>query len=313
MSETFPSHVRVSPAGTSNKNGPWDNVTLRIGEVKRIVHPADLDSRTGKFMEYDVMVQHRENSTAITQLYHNCCLLNPLAGRGDFARWLLRVDPSVDIGKLGDGSKVAVLCVDGSDRSALIIGGVRDHRGTDTDIDPSIKAQLDFVYNGASFKVFDDGAVEVRRAGPSTAAGEPRTDDEEKTGPTLKLTADGSFRVDTQGGQSLVLDQGGKAVSVTADQDLILTGRQIHVGGVGADEAAVLGNTLVQTLGQLIDALVNLTTANVSATHISAPPGSPTTPPVNAADFVQIGVQLNQVRAQLNQVLSQFVFVKRAP
>ncbi len=70
----------------------FNNTMLRVGEVKRVVYPEDPESRSARFIEYDVWVLHRENGTAVNRMYNGCCLINSLAGFGDYSFWTLRPD-----------------------------------------------------------------------------------------------------------------------------------------------------------------------------------------------------------------------------
>src|SRR6185369_14541353 len=60
----------------------FGNYLLRPGEVKKVIYPEDPGNLSG-FIEYDVWVQHRENNTAVSLIYHNCLSNNPLAGLAD--------------------------------------------------------------------------------------------------------------------------------------------------------------------------------------------------------------------------------------
>jgi len=76
------------------------------------------------------------------------------------------------------------------------------------------------------------------------------------------------------------LTEDGTKVQLEAPADLELEGDPIKIGAM-ATEAAVLGNTLVDLLDQLI-------TAMSAETHISPWLGIPTAPPVNAASYASI-------------------------
>lgn len=283
----------------------FGNDLLRVGEVKRVVYPEDPGSRTKKFVEYSVLVQHRANGTAVTKQYDNCLSINSLAGLADYQFALLRADtpqpgPSADEAavQLGYGSKVLLLCINGASAEPVIVGGIRDERQSDLGRrDRGV--HLDWEYNGVHVSVADDGSWSVERRGPTTPKGEfdAARGQDATNGTKVAVAADGSFSVRTQDdNQVVVVDHAAKTITVTADQDLTVHGQTIHIGA-GAGEKAVLGDTLVKLLGQLID----LIAVQQHPTAVG-----PSGPPLNAPAF-------QALKPQLQTALSQFITVKATP
>lgn len=291
--------------------GHFDNKMLRVGEVKRIIYPEDKANRTGRFIEYDVFVQHRENGTAVTKMYHNCWLANALGGLADYDFRTLRVNearsgematgPAPDVAKtaeLGFGSKVLILCINGSHSEAIIISGIRDQRQDDK----GRKAKgvhMDWEFNGVHVNVADDGSFSVEYKGPTKADGKTDTSKvaAASTGTKISVSNDGSFTVATKDKkQSVVIDNKAGTITVTGDKDLTLNAQTIHIGK-DASEKAVLGDTLVKLLGQLIDAIM-------AQTHPTAV--GPSGPPINVAAFAAL-------KPQLMTALSQHITVKKSP
>lgn len=287
----------------------YGNLGLRVGEVKQVVYPEDPDSRTKKFVEYHVVVQVRANGTAVTMQYRNCLPINVLGGGlADSNFELLRADApqpgqSQDDSSsvaLGYGSKVLILCINGSSAEPVIVGGIRDER--DTDVGRKDRGvHKEWTYNGVRLLINDDGSFSVTREGPTTPAGvfDPnRGADESANGTKVEVTAEGTVRVSTPGDQqTVVVDHKAGTITVTGDKDLTVHAQTIHVGKE-ADQAAVLGDVLVDLLGQLIDLASKETTY--------ATPSGPSSTALNV-------VKWQALKQKLPQALSQFITVKKNP
>jgi hypothetical protein len=285
----------------------FGNNILRNGEVKRIIYPEDPTSRTKKFVEYDVLVAHRANGTAVTKMYSNCLHINSLSSLADYSYQTLRVDKPKP-GATADedssmienrlGSKVLVLCINGASSEPVIIGGIRD----DSQSDVGRKdrgVHMDWEFNGVHVSIADDGSYSVEYKGPTTTRGEldPDRGKDESTGTKVSVSANGTFKVATKSDkQSVVIDHSAGTITVTGDKDLTLKADKIHIGG-GADEHAVLGDTLVDLMGNLIDLMV-------TEQHPTAV--GPSGPPLNAPAY-------KALKLRLQTALSQFTFVKKVP
>lgn len=280
----------------------FGNFLLRTGEVRRLIYPEDKDSRSKQFLEYDVYVQHRENNTAVSAIYTNCLHQNSLAGFADKLVMTLRVDPSTAVTKDGQqnvvdgvGSKVLILCLNGEHAAGLIVGGVRDVR----DSDKGRKAKghhLEFVFNGVQFQVNDDGSYRVTMGGKTAASGQlDASADKAGAGTYLEVQANGTWRVATKDAkQAVTIDHKAGTIRVEATKDLTLVADNIRLGDK-ADEQAVLGNTLVKLMGQILDGIATLT--------VNTPVGT-SSPPNNAVLF-------RRIKSQLKTALSEFVRVKK--
>lgn len=290
--------------------GPHDNgfgnSLLRVGEVKRIIYPEDQDSRSKKIIEYDVLVQHRENDTAVTKLYQNCWLANELAGLADYSFRLLRMSTpqtgstagESSTVELGFGSKVLILCINAASSEAVILSGIRDERQNDKGRrDKGV--HLEWEYNGVHVEIHDDGSWSVEYKGPTTADGKfdssrGKTD---TTGTKVEVSADGSFKVATRDSQqSIVIDHAAGTVKITGNKDLTLHADKIHIGD-SAGEAAVLGDTLVKILGELLDEM---------STATAPTPSGNTGPTFSAPKY-------RAIKAKLKTALSKFITVKKTP
>ena len=260
----IPSFYGTQEMGTAS---PYDgeafsNKYLRFGEVKRIVKPSDDDSRTKKFYEYDVLVQHRENDTADGRIYYACLNVNDLCGLSDKIECTLRIDdtkeqsdsPDEDLAK-GYGSKVLILCLNGSQNEAVILGGMRDDEDSD---DESLGHHYTWVFNGTTIKVEDDGSYSITVEGKTRADGQAHEDRVDGGGSSIQVAANGNITIATNGNkQSLVIDNESGTVTVAGDTSLTLKATQISVGE-NAIEPGVLGNQLATLLTQILGLCVSI-------------------------------------------------------
>lgn len=304
MSEVIiPSFYQTRSVGPVGQHDAFNNIMLRPGEVKRIIYPEDERSRTKKFLEYDVLVQHRENGTLVNKMYHNVFRANELGGAADYDFQTLRPAPARegaddDVGP-GLGTKVLLLCVNGAHSDAVIISGAEDERRTD--VGRKTKGHhKEWVFNGVAFTINDDGSLVAEVRGPTTAAGKldtSRGGTEAAAGTTIKVEKNGNLTLHTKDKKQYIeINHEKGTTTVHADKDLTVHGKTVHIGH-DANEHAVLGDTLVDLMGQLIDAIL-------VETH--GTPDGTSGPPLNA-------VQYQAIKRKLKTCLSEFTYVKKKP
>jgi uncharacterized Zn-binding protein involved in type VI secretion len=286
----------------------FGNIKLRQGQVSRIVSPTDKDSVSGLFFEYDVVVSQYEVGTIGHRKYKNCLLINPLAGGGDRAMFTLRpstipVGAADDTGSTDpypdktDGSRVLILCVEGSNNQAVILGGLRDERsGID---DEKKKHHLEFEFNGVNFQVNDDGSWTCENKGKTTNLGKPDKNRDKGAGTTIKVEANGNFSVASpNNNQEIVIDNTKNTITINGDKDVTINGNKIHCGA-NADQQGVLGNELVSILKETLTACASIVMMSVAGSPLPL-----TSPPINAAQFTAIS-------AKLDKILSNQTYLKR--
>lgn len=273
------------------------NTKLRSGEVIAIVPPTSERSVSKLWLEYDVLVPQYESGTVAHKLYRNCILINSLAGGGDHSSWKLRAStkPYTEIGKT-DGSRVLILCVEGSNNQAIIIGGLRDERcGKDKE---ELGQHYEFEYNGVNFQINDDGSCVLQQKGKTTNLGLPHEDRNEGSGTSIEIKADGTYIVKTKDdNQSLTINNSNNSITINSDKKITIQGDKICLGN-SASDPAVLGNELVVILKELLLACQTMTMFSVAGSPLPL-----TSPPVNAPVFASIS-------AKLDKILSQQTFLK---
>jgi hypothetical protein len=263
MGETVPSFYHVTEIGGDPlyDGEAFGNFLLRSGEVKKVILPTDPKSRSKKFLEYDVYVQHRENGTATNKIYHNCRNVNSLCGLADKTEFTLRIDDTqkttgdASITK-GFGSKVLLLCLGGEHTQAIILGGLRDDQDKD---DIAEGHHHTFVFNGTTIKVQDDGSYSIQVDGKTRADGQPHKNRAGGGGSSIKVEANGDIVIATKDNkQAIIINNQNGTVHVAADKDIVVNGTKIHIGE-GAVQKAVLGDQLKSLLEQTLSLIGKMT------------------------------------------------------
>lgn len=297
MPETVPSFYKTAPVGEYPRydGEAFSNFLLRSGEVKRIIKPTDSKSRTKKFLEYDVLVEHRENGTATSKIYRNCLNFNSFCGLADKHIMTLRIDDTEKtsanpITANGFGSKVILLCLNGEHSQALILGGIRH----DGDSDIGLEGVTDIrVFNGTAIKIKNDGSYSIQVDGATKADGTARDDRVDGGGSSVQVAANGDITISTaDNAQAIVVSNSDRTISVAADQDLVVDGTQIHIGK-GATEPGVLGNQLANLLTQVLTLCASI------ASGLPSP-----------GQGASLTAQAMSLTAQVSTVLSTSVTVK---
>lgn len=209
------------------------NVTLRLGEVQRAVWPDDKDSISKKFIEYDVFVQHVANGTATTKLYENCALINSFGGLSDKYYFTLRGEDAAKDAKknsIGRGSKVLVLCVNGSTSKAVIIGGVRND--TDLKDDKDLGHHLYWMFNGISASINKEGELTLTYNGKTEIDGKRNKDvKEDVTGTNVSFLKNGNVQIATKDDkQHILIDHENGQIHIKGDQKVIIKSGGVEVG-----------------------------------------------------------------------------------
>ncbi len=286
--------------GFMPRNGLSGNLALRIGEVQNVYYPQDKENVSKLFIEYQVLVQHRANGTAVTKMYDHCLAIDHLAGVADFSYSTYRADQSAARfeGKLptaGLGARVILLCINGESQSAVIIGGIRNPM-----IQAKDKKELGHhhhsSFNGVDVKVNKDGEFTLTRGGANKLDGTLADGiDEEETGTFVTFDKKGNVTLsDAAGENKIFLDHVNGKMQVFTKTEIDLSSPTVRLGDTETTDPAVGGNELKQVLSDLIDAIL-------TETHPTAV--GPSGPPINSPVFTKI-------KAQLQQILSGTVFVK---
>jgi hypothetical protein len=218
------SSLSIQSTEQFSDGGVFDNNSLRLGEIQKIIYPKDDDSRSKVFIEYNVYVQQLENGTGAGVLYTNCLLVNLLAGLADEFHYTLRVPKTPSLAELkekkglGFGSKVLILCLDGQRTRAYILGGVRDPRDERDKESKDLGHHLNFEFNGIGVFINKDGELTLTYKGKTLIDGKVDAKDEQ-VGTYFRLDEDGNALLsDKDGKNSLLIDHKNKKVIIKRDE-----------------------------------------------------------------------------------------------
>ena len=244
-------------------------------------------------------VQHRANGTAVTKLYDHCIAVDHFASPADYSYATYRADQSAtrkSSGKQmrpGRGSKVLLLCINGESNNAVIIGGVRD-AGAPLD-QKALGHHAQTRFNGVDVQVNKDGELVVTYGGATKLDGSLSDDvDEDQVGTYAKFSKDGNLVISDKHGENLLLiDRVNGKVRVVANSEVDVVSPKVRLGDDQTTDPAVLGNELKGLLSDLIAAINKITVSTIAG---------PSSPPLNAAEFVAI-------KNRLDTMLSGKVFV----
>jgi hypothetical protein len=216
-----PSFMEVRERGHEPTTQHFNNHCLRQGEIKKINYPKDKQ----RYITYDVSVQHADgNSPGATSRYVGCMVANLFGGKADSLKYTLRADDKKNTGQdtLGNGSKVLLLCINGNQNGALIIGGVRDGKIDTANDKESDGHHLDFVFNGVSANINKDGEFKLQFLGRTKFDGKIDIENgakEEASPTTLEITKDGSIEIYTKDRkQFFKFDHENKKATFQADE-----------------------------------------------------------------------------------------------
>lgn len=196
-----PSFLNVESCGFNGNYDIPSNFSLRFGEVKEILLPNSNIDPPRRFIEYKVEVQHCDGASGgNSSIYTSVALSNLFGGTADFIRYTLRPDsnPNPDEG-FGTGSKVLLLCVNGQDSNAVILGGLDDTYNDNTKHPSDQGHHYLFQFNGCSFEVNDSGEVTLQYKGKTKVNGELHDSaDPEASGSKIVLDKEGSITLTTK-------------------------------------------------------------------------------------------------------------------
>lgn len=224
--DVIPSHIDLAYTPQFDGGDAFSNHALRFGEVQEIVYPNDKRSLSKKFVEYRVYVQERSNGTANGRMYEHVLLMNSLAGLADKSFYTLRGSKSAAKPKdnrLGLGSKVLILCINGEVNNAVIIGGLRDEKD---ESEEKAKAEdlghhLSWIFNGFSVSIDKDGQLVATYGGKTDADGKRNKDvDQKLTGTRVSFLKDGVWQLEVPG-KAKILPEDGLHVGEATDETLL--------------------------------------------------------------------------------------------
>lgn len=302
-------HQRSSAAEETGSLN-FNNFFLRVGEVIELVYPDDTRSRSGRLLEYRVLVQESTFTAGAGRIYENCLLINTFGGIADFCNYTLRVDKTENRDKAGlaMGSKVLILCVNGEQNTALIIGGVRDQTDTrDKDIIKDLGHNLHWQFNGINATINKDGELEILYKGKTNIDGKVN-DDVDSNAPNAKIQflKNGNINIGTRDNkQQVLLDNENGKISIQRDKALEIGEHtdKMLLGESFRNNHKQMHDEMKQQFNLMKDILQQAGTQLNTAGAATLAPGAPI-PGLQAAGALLIAA--SQIAGQLAQTIDDF-------
>lgn len=217
-------------------NATYNNMSLKTGIVQEIYEIDDKSNINQIVPEYDVLVfEQRENSAPTPITYKNCVMIDGFGGAADFMEFKLRKAEKVEkrekdgekIGRFQDGSVVLILCLNGSNENAMIIGGAK-HPKRKSKLTKTAGTAMYGEFNGISFEVDKDGALTVGFKGATDNAGKAK--DEKASGSYMKISKDGTVEVSDGKKERIKFDKTNEKTEIESGKDMsVASGKKLAV------------------------------------------------------------------------------------
>lgn len=317
----IPSYFKAESRGKVQVGESLNSVALRVGEVKEIIYPEDQLSISKAWVEYTVEVTQRNGTgTASSTLFHGCVVSQLFGGHADQFRYTLRKDDKKNgndkKGGVGVGSKVLLLCINGTRSNPVIIGGLPDVEFKDKDKQKKDDGHnLFFEFNGVKFGINKDGELQLQFTGSRKVDGEPEDNNDEDAQPTtLAINKDGDFSISTKDEKQLLrIEHKDKKIRIKGDTKVIIDCQKVHLGAEDPSDALALASKCMEELKKLKDWQSGMKTKFDNHTHIVsgiATAGSPVAQSQTAPVPTQSPMTKADAPKDVNDVKSDVVLAK---
>lgn len=190
----IPSFLKVTD--TSQEVFGYENsvndYSLRVGRILKAYSPSDTQNRNKKVIEYDVSVRHADGTSGYTDIsYPRVRVASLFGGVADYLRWTPRIDNFDYVSQFGLGSKVLLLCINGNQRVAYIIGGIPHPDDGVSSLSFKESPYLEFEFNGIYVHIDKDGTFSLIHRGPTGPDGDILTD--AGTNSSIQFSSEGNI------------------------------------------------------------------------------------------------------------------------
>jgi hypothetical protein len=208
-------------------NSTFNNFSLKAGIVTR-THEMEDDSNISKEIpEYDVVViEQRSNDAQVPITYKNCIPQDMFGGLADFMEFKLRSQEKVDKAKnkgrgkipsLQDGSIVLILCINGFNENAVIVGGMKQPKRR-SKLTKDKGHALVSEFNGMGLEVDKDGALTISFKGATSHDGKAK--DSKVGGSFIKIKKDGSVEMSDGKKERISFDKTKESTELQSGKDM---------------------------------------------------------------------------------------------
>jgi hypothetical protein len=237
-------------------NSTFNNMSLKMGIVKEAYEMDDANNVSRIATEYDVLVLEQRGQTAPTPImYKNCVIMDMFGGIADFFEWRLRNQTKAEkrekdgdkIGRFQDGAIVFLICLNGFNENAIIVGGAK-HPKRKSGLTKEAGHALMGEFNGLGIGVDKDGALTVSFKGATEHDGRPA--DSKVGGSFIKIKKDGSLEISDGNKDRLAIDKTKESTVLQSGKDMgINAGNQLDVVVGAAMKVSVAKNLLIEAQG----------------------------------------------------------------
>lgn len=177
-------------------NHTYKNTALKAGVIVKRFDIDDDENVSKLTPEYDVMVVEQDANRATTTIqYRKCPSVDSFGSIADYFEHTYRAptktSKNLDL-SIQNGAFVLLLCLDGSNEKAIIIGGIK-HPSRNAAIVSNGTPQMQGEFNGLRWTIDEDGSLDVLFRGPTDAEGLPQNFT--AGGTTFSIQKDGSVEI----------------------------------------------------------------------------------------------------------------------
>jgi hypothetical protein len=328
----------VEGAPKSNTlRGVFTLVRGQIKAVFTADDPKNNEGGKGRYTLYDVLTYDQSGSTELIRRCR--MLQPGFGGGFTNFFEIVPTDPGPDLAgkeasELKRGTHVLVAFISGNKQAGIILGALPHPSEVATKTRPKKKnaTHLEGEFQGFNFKIENDGSMTLTMGGPKTDLGVPM---DPSVGPTvLKVDKTGSINIETNQQQKFTIDrvkkqitcqngltkwvmsQTGGKIEITGQELTVKTTKDVKVEAMGkatvkalqdvlissataiklarggaAPEPFVLGNQFKILMTELLGAIAGITSIGNL--------GAPTTPPLNAPQFLAMIPRLEMLLSKL--------------
>ncbi len=199
------------------------NFSLKVGQIEESYCTDQEGNVRGSRIEYDVLVNESNGDGSTSQMTYRRVLSQDLfGGIADFFQFTHRKNEK-DQGRdapFRNGSLVLILCLNGSNEDAIIVGGLK-HPNNSNECTEEEGHNLKFEFNGINFEIDKEGAMTLLFRGPTDADGKVLEGSKEFGGTKIKIEKDGSYEVNTgeeENPTQLRLDKTEKTITLMSEK-----------------------------------------------------------------------------------------------
>lgn len=204
----------------------YNNFSLKTGIILKTYELDDEDNISKISVEYDVLANDQQGNRGTAPiLFKKCMCLESFGGVADFFESKLRGASKDEVRRDGeieksDGSLVLLLCINGSEDRAIIVGSVK-HPARKTVLTKEAGIHMEGEYNGVNWQVNKDGELTVTfKSASSIKDGKVEYQDEEAGGSFIKVDKTGSIDLNDGKTENVKIDKTAQTIDINAEKDI---------------------------------------------------------------------------------------------